>query len=422
MTLFLWEVDTVLQFRDLVFVGIDPHKEEHVAVMIDHWGEVFFELAFPNQPSGFKMLLEHVNAHAPDGKTAVFGIEDTGGLGRSCAQWLTLQDRLVKGINPIMSRDKRRRHPHCSKNDVIDAVAVAKVLITEFDLLPKVTADDYYYALRQLANRRDQLVRTRTRCKNQLHKVLHDNYPEYKEFFSDPFGATALAFWSKYPHPNLLKGVGPKRLASFLSKIAKNMSSSKAELILSMVDKQQVLTIDAKMNIIVIRQIIEQLRQIDGHIAEMEQLMAEALEQSDTQLETMPGVGTVTAISILARVGPSERFSSADKLARHAGIAPVDDSSGRTRKQQRSKSGDRQLNAAIHRVALNQISVSRNGVPKCPVAYHYYQRKISEGKSKLSALTCLKRRLCDIIYAMLRDKTHYVPCPSTSLKLTGLVA
>lgn len=412
----------MLEFKNLVFVGIDPHKEEHVAVMIDHWGEVFFELVFPNQPSGFETLLEHVDAHTPDGKTAVFGIEDTGGLGRSCAQWLTLQDQLVKGVNPIMSSDRRRKHPHRSKNDMIDAVAVARVLITDFDQLPEVTVDDYYHALRQITNRRSHLVRTRTRCKNQLHKLLHDNYPEYKKFFSDPFGATALAFWSKNPHPNLLRGVGPKRLASFLSKTAKNMSGSKAELILSMVDKQQVLTIDAKMNIIVIRQIIEQLRQIDGHIAEMEQLMTEALEQSDTQLETMPGVGTVTAISILARVGPSKRFSSADKLARHAGIAPVDNSSGRTRRHQRSKSGDRQLNAAIHRIALSQISVSNNGTPKCPVAYNYYQQKISEGKSKLSALTCLKRRLCDIIYAMLRDKTCYVPRPSPCFKPTSIVA
>ncbi len=89
-------------------------------------------MVFPNQPSGFETLLEHVDAHTPDGKTAVFGIEDTGGLGRSCAQWLTLQDQLVKGVNPIMSSDRRRKHPpHRSKNDMIDAVAVARVLITD---------------------------------------------------------------------------------------------------------------------------------------------------------------------------------------------------------------------------------------------------------------------------------------------------
>ncbi|MDI9412138.1 MAG: transposase [Bacillota bacterium] len=185
------------------------------------------------------------------------------------------------------------------------------------------------------------------------------------------------------------------------------MSTAKAEEILSAVDKHQPLTIDDKMTIVVVKQIIEQLQQLQNHIVEMEQMIDEALLQSNSKLQTMPGVGPVVEITILSRVGPIEKFSSADKLARHAGIAPVDNSSGGTKRQRRSKSGDRRLNAAIHRIALNQISVDRNGVPKCPVALEYYERKISEGKTKLSALTCLKRRLCDIIYAMLRDKTAY---------------
>lgn len=406
MTIFL-EVDTMLEFRNLVFVGIDPHKEKHVAIMIDHWGEVFFELTFLNQSCGFGELLDKVNAHTPEGKTAIFGIEDTGGLGRSCAQWLTLRDKLVKGVNPTMSSDKRKRHPHRSKSDKIDALAVAKVLITDYNQLPTVTNDEYYHALRQLANRREQLVKTSTRCKNQLHKLLHDIYPNYKEFFSDPFGVTALAFWTTYPHPSMLHGVGIKRLASFLNKHARNLSTAKAEEILSLIDKHQSLTIDEKMTIAVIKQIVAQLRQLQDHINEMERMIDETLLQSDSKLQTMPGIGPVIEITILSRVGSIEKFSSASKLARHAGIAPVDNSSGGKTRQRRSKSGDRKLNSAIHHIALSQISVDRNGVPKCPVALEYYHRKISEGKSKLSALTCLKRRLCDIIYAMLRDKTAY---------------
>lgn len=408
MTLLFLEVGTVSEFKNFVFVGIDPHKAEHVAIMIDHWGEIFFELTFPNEPSGFNMLLEHVNTHLPNGKVAVFGIEDTGGLGRSCAQWLTLRDNLVKGVNPIMSSDRRGKHPHRAKTDKIDALAVAKVLITEFDQLPEVTVDDYYHGLRQLANRREHLVKTRTRCKNQLHKLIHNHFPNYKEFFSDPFGITALQFWRTYPHPSMLNGVGVKRLGSFLNKFSRNMSSAKADHILSLVDKQQTLTFDAKMSIAVIRQIIEQLQQITNHIAELDQMIEEALEQSETQLETMPGVGLVTTLNILSRIGSVEKFSSADKLARHAGIAPVDHSSGSRNRQKRSQTGDRRLNAAIHTIALNQIGIDRKGVPKCPVALEYYKRKIAEGKSKLSALTCLKRRLCDIIYAMLRDNTPYM--------------
>ena len=394
-------------FKELVFVGIDPHKHQHVAVMIDHWGEVFFKMELPNNPTGFTELMRMVSLHTPTGKTAVFGIEDTGGLGRACAQWLRFNNQMVKGVNPIFSSQRRGRQPHRAKNDVIDATAVARVLIEEFDTLPIVIDNRLPHALRQLVNRRDQLVRNSTRCKNRLHKLIHENYYSYKEFFSDPFGVTALAFWHKYPHPGLLNNVGPKRLAAFMGKHSRNQSSSKAELVLSLVDKSQTISAEDKITIAVIRQLIEEIQQIKNHINEMEELISEQLAESDTHLRTMPGVGDVIAASILSRVGSILSFSSASKLARHAGIAPEDYSSGATTKQRRSKSGDRQLNAAIHRIALNQISTTRNGDPKCPVAYKYYQRKVSEGKSKLSALTCLKRRICDIIYAMLRDKSKY---------------
>jgi len=395
-------------FKQLVFVGIDPHKYQHTAVMIDHWGEVFFELDFPNQPKGFEELLRTVNMHTPTGRIAIFGIEDTGGFGRPCAQWLTSEGLLVKGVNPVMSCSQRKRRPHKDKSDADDAAAVAKVVIAEFSTLPEVKKDDYYHALRQLVNRREQLVKTSTQCKNRLHKLLYEHYPEYKEFFSDSFGVTSLAFWHKYPHPSLLENIGPKRLGSFLQKHARNFSTSKAEHILSLVDKNQAMSIETEICISVIKQLVEQLQQLQTHIEEIEGLISGMLKQSDTHLNTLPGVGDITAASILSRVGPIERFSSASKLARHAGISPEENSSGRTTRQQRSKSGDRQLNAAIHRIALNQIGVCKNGTHRCPIAYEYYQRKISEGKTKLSALTCLKRRLCDIIYAMLRDKSNYI--------------
>ena len=134
----------------------------------------------------------------------MFGIEHSGGLGRPCAQWLAVQEYLVKGVNPLLSRDQRRRRPHPDKTDEQDALAIAQVLISEFDSLPVVEEDSYYRALRELSHRRDQLVKNRTRCKNQLHKLIHDNYPDYKRFFSCAFGKAALAFWHEYPHPSSL--------------------------------------------------------------------------------------------------------------------------------------------------------------------------------------------------------------------------
>lgn len=416
MTFFSGGAVTIASSERRVFVGIDPHKQQHTTVMLDRWHEELLHLQVCTKPSGFAELLKQVLDATPDGYTPVFAIEDTGGLGRPLAQWLVNHGYLVKGVNPVLSSDQRRRRPHPDKTDFHDAKAVAKVLISDFDELPSVVEDDHYRALREGSAYRDQLVRERTRLKNQLHAALHLHYPDYKEFFSDPFGKAALAFWQAYPHPSRLKGVHIKRLSAFLRRQARNLSTARATKILSCVDKHTPLTADCKMRALLIQRRAQRLHALDEEIAEIDAMLAEQLEQSDTHLITLPGVGVVQAAKLEGRIGPLEgRFSTPDQLARHAGLTPERrDSDGRG-KPRRSKSGDRQLNAAFHRMALAQINVTRDGHPHCPVAYEYYHRKIAEGKSKLCALTCLKRRLCDIVFAMLRDRSPYrVPVRSIS--------
>lgn len=104
------------------------------------------------------------------------------------------------------------------------------------------------------------------------------------------------------------------------------------------------------------------------------------LEQSDIYLKSLSGVGSITIACFASQIGSIEKFSSASKLAYSAGISPEDDSSDKTKRKNWSKSGNRQLNAAIHRIALNQISVSQNITPKYPIFYNYYQQKGSKIK------------------------------------------
>lgn len=401
----------MLDFSKHVFVGVDPHKAQHTIVVLNGFRQELLSFQEPATPAGFQQALDRILEATPMGLTPIFGIEDTGGLGRAFAQWLVSREYVVKGVNPVMSNAARRRRPHPDKSDPLDAKAVAKVLMDEFDALPKVRNDANAQALREATRRREELVRAQTRCKNQLHNLLHQNYPEYKQFFGDPFCKTGLAFWHAYPHPSGLDHIGVSRLGAFLNKQARGMSKSRAQHILSLVDKRTPLTVDARMRMSVIRQLVEELRQLETHIAEMERLLEDELTRSDTQLLTIPGVGTVTAATILGRLGARD-IRSGDALAKHSGIAPRESGSGDYSRKRRAKSGDRQLNAAFHRIALSQIGVSRDGLPNCPVAYEYYQRKIREGKTKLSAITCLKRRLCDIVFAILRDGTAYrIPEP-----------
>lgn len=101
------------------------------------------------------------------------------------------------------------------------------------------------------------------------------------------------------------------------------------------------------------------------------------------------------------------RFSSASKLARFCGIAPSERSSGRRKRYVKSKYGNKSLRSAIYFVALSQISRTRDGKDKNPISRGYYLKKVSEGKTKKEALTCLTRRLVDIIFAIMRDRSIY---------------
>jgi len=116
----------------------------------------------------------------------------------------------------------------------------------------------------------------------------------------------------------------------------------------------------------------------------------------------MNGCGTVLASAVMAEIRNIERFHSPAALAKYAGLAPRQKSSGKTIRHVKSKSGNRKLNMAIHRIALSQISNSGNQYAKA-----YFKKKITEGKSKNQALCCLKRKLVNIIYMMLKHRQTY---------------
>ena len=396
-----------VKHQNYLFVGIDTHKNQHTAVVINCFHQKLGSVQTFNNPSHYQSFINNLKSLDSTDKTLVFGLEDTQGLGRSLAQWLIENDYTVKEVNPALTKRERHHSPNPDKSDEVDAKAIAEVLFSKWDELPTITQDDNFKAIRQLNNQRKSLVKQRTKIKNRLHNLLHQQYPNYKEFFSDPFGKTAMAFWEKYPHPAKLKHYGPKRLQKFLNNQAKSISNDKAKFILSLVDKdrRQDMSSDARNSIIPM--LIKQLRLIKQNLEKMNKNLKNAVNKSQYKLTTMPGIDFKLAAMFISNIKNIDRFDSADKLARYAGIAPSKYSSGKSKNTISKKYGCRQLNHAFYLLAIQQIGGFRGGKIKNPVAYKYYQKKLSEGKSRKVALTCLQRRLVDIIYAMMRDRSAY---------------
>lgn len=96
-----------------IYIGLDLHKRSHTAVAIDYWNERLFELQMENKPAAFQALLDEAKKHVKEGITPIFGLEDTGGYGRSLAVFLLEKGQKVKEVNSALSHSERKAtQPH----------------------------------------------------------------------------------------------------------------------------------------------------------------------------------------------------------------------------------------------------------------------------------------------------------------------
>lgn len=396
--------------RNYIYVGIDLHKETHTAVIINCWNETLGEITIENRPAEFIKLIKKVLKYCKDGLIPVFGLENAYGYGRSLAVWLLENGYVVKDVNPALSYAQRKSAPMIKKDDSYDAYCVAVILLNQLNELPDAKPEDSYWTLAQLVNRRENVVIEITRLKNQLHEQLVHSYPSYRKFFSIIDRPTALYFWENYPSPVHLKGVTPEKLAEELRPVShNNCSVNRAKKILDAVGEDGDTTRDhQEVRDFITRKLVKDLEHKNGELTELNAELEKMMKLFDCKLTTIQGVDTVTAAKLLAEIGDISRFSNADKLARFAGIAPVKFSSAGKGKEEKSKQGNRTLHGIFYFMAVQMVQTSRgSNIPRNPVFHEYFIRKIAEGKTKPQALVCIMRRLVNIIYGMLKNKTEY---------------
>ncbi len=264
---------------------------------------------------------------------------------------------------------------------------------------------------------RQLLVEEATRIKNRLHTTLFNQYKGVLGCFRSPFGKCALAFFLRYPCPSSLEAVDPDSLSVFLKSHSKGrFSEKKARAILSSIDTSIADSLtDTRARIISFH--IRRLMEIRDELEEIKEALTHLVKASSYYcLVSIPGIDIVTAAKIIASVFDISRFSSASKLARFCGIAPREKSTGRKKKYEKSKYGNKFLHSTIYYVALAHISRTRSGADKNPVSRAYFVKKVAEGKTKKEAITCLARRLVDIIFAVMRDRSIYNFSKSGSTK------
>jgi len=346
----------------MLFVGVDVHKETHTAVGVSPFGEKLFEVKIGNQHRDFESLSSKVES-VRGVLSPYFGLEDCHGYGERLAEYLVAKYPVIHVPSMLVDR-RRQKATHPEKSDSLDAYGVAKVMMNDMDSLPIFTLTEENKSakqIREISLDREYLVLERARLKNHLHTLLYRIWNvEYQSKFKSPFTLKALRHWLK------TKPV----CDPFLRRTMKRK--------------------------------VKRLIDLHYEIAELEKEIGELLEKGGYTLQTASGCGPVIAAAIIGEVGDIARFKSPSSFAKYAGCSPRECSSGKTRRHRKTWAGNRRLNCAFHRMALSQIS--RMGNEKARV---YFARKVAEGKSKSQALVCLRRQLINLVWCMLKHKTVY---------------
>ncbi|MBK3580461.1 IS110 family transposase [Streptomyces sp. MBT65] len=342
----------------MILIGVDPDKSTHTASAVD---------PVSNQQAGSLMieasLAEYRQLLAwgrrwPQRKWVV---ENANGLGRHLAQWLLARGETVVDVPAsATSRVRQLTRGGGRKNDRIDAAAAATAHIHGDGR--EVNRDDHTTALALLDERRVNLAQARVRTVNQLHAVLRDLLPGEAPPQLSADQATAL-----------LRTVRP---AGDVERVRKDLA----------------------------RDLVTEIRVLDKRLAENAVRMEELVESSGSTLMNTPGVGPVLAARL---VGRASRFATAAAFANYTGTAPIAIASADKARHRLSRSGERQLNSALHTIAVTQIPM-----PSAP-GHACYQRKLSEGKTPREAKHCLKRRLADHVWRVMigdeRRSKHRLP-------------
>ena len=397
--------------ENYLYVGMDLHKDTHTAVLVNCWNEKLDVIVIENKPSEFNKLAKKIDKAALRlNLLPIYGLENACGYGRSLAVWLIEKGYLVKDVNPSLAYNQRKSAPMMKKNDEHDAYCVATVLINQLHALPDAKPEDNHWTLSQLVNRRDTLVKDGIRLKNALHEQVSVAYPSYKKFFCEIDRKTALYFWKTYPSPGHLKNKSAEELTAELKTISQNIMISKAELIIECVrnDGDTIRAYQASRDFIT-QSLVRDLEHQAAELTQIETEIEKMLGTFDYKLTTLPGVGNAIASKLIAEIGDISRFPNADKLACFAGIAPKNFSSAGKGRDESNKQGNRELHGLFYFFAVTMVSVSTKVKPCNPIFRTYFLRKISEGKTKSQALVCIMRRLVNIIYGMMKNKTEYRP-------------
>ena len=341
-----------------IVLGVDTHKDIHVAAVITSLGVLRESTPFPATAAGYQALLAWAGTF---GVLRRAGVECTGSYGAALARHLRAAGVEVIEVNQPDKATRRRQ----GKTDSLDAVSAARAVLSGRASGSAKAGDGPVEMLRMFKLAKSSAIKARTQTINQLKAVLVAADPQLRE---------------------TLAGLSNLRLIRRCAQLN--------------IDTPQDATSAAAYTL---RLLARRILTLTDEIRELEHQITTAITSHTPQLLTRRGIGPDNAAALLIAAGDNpDRLRSEASFAALCGVSPLEASSGKTSRRRLNRGGDRQANSALYRIALSRLRWDAR-------TRDYLTRRITEGKTRREAIRCLKRYIAREIYQIITSPPETQP-------------
>ena len=387
----------------MVSVGIDVSKDKHDCFIVNSEGEVLADVfTISNTMDGFNSLLEKIqNCTTPQDNIKV-GLEATGHYSYNILGFLLDNGLATYVLNPLRTNLYRKSLSlRKTKTDRVDARTIAAMLLSDVGLKPYTDTAYHNEELKSLTRYRFDKVKERAKLKSSVSRLVCILFPELEKLVPTLHMASVYALLEEFPGAKQIAGAHLTRLKSLLSDASKGRYGRDMAVEIRDAARNSIGSVMPAKSL-ELKHTIHLIRELDAEIDEIEAAIQSIMDEINSPITTIPGIGYRMGAMILAEVGDFSRFESSDKLLAYAGLSPSTYQSGQLKNcyPHMEKRGSRYLRYAIYN-ATKYVCLWD------PAFASYLAKKRAEGKHYNVAISHAAKKLVRLIFALEKSGQPY---------------
>lgn len=384
----------------MIYVGIDIAKQKHFASVMSSEGEILLEpFGFTNDHNGFHLILSKLSAFQKE--SIIIGMESTAHYGENLICFLFAEGFNLCIINPIQTAALRKTNIRKTKTDSVDTYLIIKALMmNQYRLFTEKNLETM--KLKNICRFRQKSIKARTKIKIQLVTYVDQLFPELQYFFKSGIHINACySLLKDYSNPDRIAVMHLSKLSNLLRKASHGHFNKDTAIALKELASKSVGTKNHTLSLQISQSII-QIELYDKQLQELDSIIKSLMDDMDSVIKTVPGIGSLNGAIILGEIGDIRRFNSSCQLLAFAGLDPSVYQSGNfnAHHTKMSKRGSKILRYAL-------INAAWQATLNNKTFKDYYDLKVSQGRSHYNALGHVAHKLVRVIHKMMTDDLKF---------------